>query len=262
MNGCSSDMKTPALALALAALTLSCKKAPPPPAPPPLTAEQKQKVAKLVDAAKALAKELDETRVETVRASKAEPSPAPCPIDWKSPFPKPLRPKANVNSRRAYSAKLLATTMNAADVLNPEGKAQNDGPRPAMANLDEALERHQSLITSGRSTEPGDKAIEALEKDIVKWRDGGDGVLMQKTRVEPWIEGKKVTPGRVVGRFYFLSRKEKRVVCVADVDVTGPRGFVAWGETLDDVARDETQLPQRLTGEAVVEALGAMHAVK
>lgn len=248
--------------LAVALLICSCKKAPPPPPRPNLTAEQKQKIAKLVEEAQAEAKDLDATRLDAVAASKAEPSTSPCPYNGRKLLPEPLAPDATNNAKRAFSAKLLTTTLRVADVVDPDGKPQNS-LHPAQSALENALEPHDALITSGQFRETPEKAVDALETAVSKWRDSGDGLLVQKKRVEAELSGTSFTAGRVVGRFYFILRKDKRVACLVDVDVTGPRGFTAWGETQADLGSNAaSQLPHRLTGEAVIEGLVNMRLVK
>jgi hypothetical protein len=247
---------------ALVVATVACKKAPPPPPRPELSAAQKQKIAKLVEEAKAQAKDLDDTRLGVVAVSRAEPSASPCPYNGRKLLPEPLAPDATNNAKIAFSANLLSTTLTVADVVDPEGKPQNS-LHPAMSALEKALKPHDALITSGQFYETPEKAVEALETAVSKWRDSGDGVLVQKKRVEAELDGRTITPGRVVGRFYFVARKDKRVACLVDVDVTGPRGFTAWGETTADVTGNAaSQLPHRLTGEAIIEGLVSMRLPK
>ena len=251
------------LALFAAVLCVgACKKDPPPAPRPALTAEQKDKIAKLVADAKTLAKELDDARFDLVATSKAEPSGNACPYEGKKLLPEPPAADATNAAKRTFSAKLLSTTLTIADVVDPDGKPQNS-LHPAMKALEKALEPHDSLVTSGQFVGSPDKAVADLEKDVAKWRDGGDAALVQKKRVDAELSGRTITPGRVVGRFYFISRKEKRVACVADVDVTGPRGFIAWGETEADLGPNAaSQLPHRLTGEAVIEGLVSMRLAR
>jgi hypothetical protein len=251
------------LAVACVALaSASCKKDPPPAPRPSLSMEQKQKIATLVGEAKALARELDDGRLDLVAASKAEPSPLACPYDGKKLLPQPLGADATTNAKRAFSANLLSTTLTIADVVDPDGKPQNS-LHPSQAALEKALAPHDSLISSGQFVGTPDKAVQELETDLAKWRDGGDCALVQKKRVDAQLSGQSITAGRVAGRFYFISRKDKRVACLVDVDVTGPRGFIAWGETNADLSGNAaSQLPHRLTGEAVIEGLATMRAAK
>lgn len=254
------------VSLALALATCSCKKEPPPAPAPQLSAEQKQHIKKLVDDANTAARDLDETRLSAVLGpppSKAEPSSDPCPIDGKKLLPPPPAADSSNNARHAFSAKLLSATLTVAEVVDPDGNPQRS-LKPAMKALEATLEPHKELIASGASWgKPPAAAVADLEKAIASWRDSGDGVLVQKKRVEARLDGSSITPGRVAGRFYFVSRKDKRVVCVTDVDVVGPRGFTAWGEDQSDLGRNAAnQLPHRLTGEAVIEGLLTMRGAK
>jgi hypothetical protein len=220
---------------------------------------------KLLDDANALARELDDTRFATVMGpppSKAAPSTDACPIDGKKMLPEPPGADATENAKRAFNARLLSATLTVADVVDPGGNAQRS-LHPAMSALDKALEPHESVVKGGPLYGDGAKFIADLEKSLATWREGGDGFLVQKLREEATLSGSAITPGRVKGRFYLVSRKEKRITCVADIDVTGPRGFLAWGETNADVTRNAaTQLPLRLTGEAVIDGLMTMRAAK
>lgn len=253
-------MKRVLFAIVLSAF--ACKKAPPAPPRPTLSDEQKQKIAKLVEEAKAQAKDLDATRLDIVATSRAEPSASPCPWNGRKLLPEPLAPDATNNAKIAFSANLLSTTLTVADVVDPDGKPQNS-LHPAQSALEKALKPHDALITSGQLYETPDKAVDALETAVSKWRDSGDGVLVQKKRVDAELSGKSITAGRVVGRFYFIARKDKRVVCLVDVDVTGPRGFTAWGETQADLGSNAaSQLPHRQTGEAIIEGLIGMRLPK
>jgi hypothetical protein len=145
---------------------------------------------------------------------------------------------ADTNRLRVPSA-----TLTVADVIDPGGDAQRS-LHPAMSALEKALEPHESVVKGGPLYGDGAKFLVDLEKSITQWRDGGDGFLVQKLREEATLAGSTISPGRVKGRFYLISRKDKHIVCIADIDVTGPRGFLAWGETNADLTRNAaTQLP-------------------
>lgn len=253
------------VAVAVFAAT-ACKKEPPPPPAPALSAEQKQHIKKLVDDASDQARDLDATRLDIVSGpspTKAEPSSDACPFDGKKLLPPPPPADATKNARLAFNAKLLSATLTVADVVDPNGEPQRS-LKPAMTALDAVLEPFKDLRFSGAlDGRTPEKAVADLEKAIGAWRDAGDGLLVQKKRVEAVLEGTTFTGGRVAGRFYFIARKDKRVMCLADVDVEGPRGFSAWGETQADVAKNASrQLPARLTGEAIIEGLVSMRAAK
>ncbi len=234
--------------------------------PPTLSDEDKRSAETMIADAKASAKAIDDARLAAVvgpPASTPGPSAAlPCPVDGKKLLPEEPAPDATDNAKRAYSAQLLSATITVADVIALDGKRSSRRAGVSSLALEDALRSYEAKLKDGHLSASAANFMRDLKADIDKWHEGHDGVLVQKSRIEATLtKNDLVTQGRVVARFYLFSRAQRRIVCVADVDVDGPRGFIAFGENKFDLqANAQTQVPLRLTGEAVIAGLLAMRA--
>jgi hypothetical protein len=245
---------------------IGCKGAPPPPAQPTLSDEERRTAEKLIAEGKAKAAELDGARAKAVFGpppTQLAPSPSEaCPVDGKKLLPEPLAPDATTNAKRAFSALLLTTTLQLADVVDLDGSRAANATKKTASAFAAAVDPHEKALKEGLSYgTTGSTFLVELQRTVAKFETAYDVVFVTHAREEAELVEKTITPGRIAGRFYLFSRAERRVVCVADVDVIGPRGFIAFGENTSDVAANAAQqLPHRLTGEAVIEGLLTMRS--
>ncbi|CAN5922704.1 hypothetical protein BH11MYX4_BH11MYX4_12330 [soil metagenome] len=193
----------------------------------------------------------------------AVPSTEACPVDGAALVPKDPGSDATTAAKRTYTS-LREGLVSMADIVNPDGT--RDGRSRTPLALEQALSPHLTAMAGDLApSDTGAAFLGRLRDDVKKFDDGHDGLLVVKDRTEAVFEAPKsrFVDGRLRGRFYLVSRATQSIVCVADVDTVGPRGFTIAGDNAPDLAGNARAAVARLlTSDAIASGLTAMTRAK